>query len=74
MLAVGYLEADARRGRPKLREEALTLLEKLFADRFSVEGGLRHTEDIGRQLGDRGLEARALMMQGVKIGPQTKAL
>jgi uncharacterized protein YyaL (SSP411 family) len=53
MLAVGYLEADARRGRPKLREEALTLLEKLFADRFSVEGGLLHTEDIGRQLGDQ---------------------
>src|SRR5438105_3598315 len=53
MLAVAYLEADARLGRPGLRASALTLLERLFADRFSIDGGMAHTEDVRDQLADQ---------------------
>ena len=52
MLAVGYLEADSRLGRPGLREQAGRLLDQLFADRFSEEGGMLHAEGVGGQLGD----------------------
>jgi hypothetical protein len=53
MLAVGYLEANARLGRPALREEASTLLDALFAASFTVEGGMLHAEGGGGQLGDQ---------------------
>ncbi|TMC08640.1 MAG: thioredoxin domain-containing protein, partial [Chloroflexi bacterium] len=53
MLAVGYLEADARLGRPKLRENSVSLLARLIADRYSIDGGMLHTEDVGGQLGDQ---------------------
>ena len=53
MLAVAYLEADARLGRPELRQSALTLLERLFAERFSHDRGMAHTEDVHDQLTDQ---------------------
>ena len=53
MLAVGYLEADSRLGRPALREQAGRLLDRLFTDRFSAGGGMLHAEGIGGQLGDQ---------------------
>ncbi|HXM55039.1 MAG TPA: DUF255 domain-containing protein, partial [Candidatus Dormibacteraeota bacterium] len=54
-LAVAYLEADARLGRPVLRNRAAALLERLFADLGTPDGGLRHTHDGegGGQLGDQ---------------------
>ena len=53
MLAVAYLEADARLGRPVLRQHAAELLERLFADNFSATGGMLHAEGAGGQLGDQ---------------------
>ena len=53
MLAVGYLEADSRLGRPGLREQAGRLLDRLFADRFSEDGGMLHADGVGGQLGDQ---------------------
>jgi uncharacterized protein len=53
MLAVAYLEADARLGRPVLREEALKLLVSLFQDSFTAAGGMLHAEGAGGQLGDQ---------------------
>ncbi|MDQ6918777.1 MAG: DUF255 domain-containing protein [Candidatus Dormibacteraeota bacterium] len=53
MLAVGYLEADARLGRPALREEARELLDRLFRDSFTPAGGMLHAEGVGGQLGDQ---------------------
>ena len=53
MLAVAYLEADARLGRPALRQEASELLDRLFADNFTAAGGMLHAEGIGGQLGDQ---------------------
>jgi uncharacterized protein YyaL (SSP411 family) len=60
-LAVAYLEADLKLGRPKLRDEAGQLLERLFERRFDPEHGLRHTDEVGGQLGDQvwGLRAAA---------------
>jgi uncharacterized protein YyaL (SSP411 family) len=52
-LAVAYLEADLRLGRPELRERASILLERLFADLYTPGAGLRHTVDGGGQLGDQ---------------------
>jgi uncharacterized protein YyaL (SSP411 family) len=52
-LAIAYLDADLRLGRPRLREHAAALLGRLFADLSSPEGGLRHTVDGGGQLGDQ---------------------
>ena len=54
-LAVAQLEADTRLGRPRLREHAATLLERLFAELAAPDGGLRHTpeSDGGGQLGDQ---------------------
>jgi uncharacterized protein YyaL (SSP411 family) len=52
-LGVAYLEADRRLGRPALREAALRLLERIFADYASPDGGLLHTEGSGGQLGDQ---------------------
>jgi uncharacterized protein len=53
MLAVAYLEADARLGRPTLREEAQTLLERLFTDTIAPAGGMLHSAGVGGQLGDQ---------------------
>jgi uncharacterized protein len=53
MLAVAYLEADARLGRPALRQQASEMLDRLFADNFTAAGGMLHAEGIGGQLGDQ---------------------
>jgi uncharacterized protein YyaL (SSP411 family) len=52
-LAVAYLEADLRLGRPRLRAEAGQLLEQLFQRLFDPERGLGHTDRVGGQLGDQ---------------------
>jgi uncharacterized protein YyaL (SSP411 family) len=52
-LAVAYLWADLRLGRPALRERAATLLDRLFADLWTPDSGLRHTVDVDGQLGDQ---------------------
>jgi uncharacterized protein len=68
-LAIAYLDADVRLGRPALRERAATLLDRLFDDLWTRAGGLRHTVDapsgpggppppasggaVGGQLGDQ---------------------
>ena len=54
-LAIAYLEADTRLGRPRLRDHAAALLERLFAELGTPDGGLRHTRDgdAGGQLGDQ---------------------
>jgi uncharacterized protein YyaL (SSP411 family) len=52
-LAVAYLEAAILRNRPKLRERAARLLDRLFHDRYSAGRGLTHTEGAGGQLGDQ---------------------
>jgi uncharacterized protein len=53
MLAVAYLEADARLGRPALREKASLLLDSLFQDSYTPAGGMLHAERAGGQLGDQ---------------------
>jgi uncharacterized protein YyaL (SSP411 family) len=53
MLAVAYLEADARLGRPALRGEAAQLLDSLFRDNFAPAAGMLHAEAGGGQLGDQ---------------------
>jgi uncharacterized protein YyaL (SSP411 family) len=53
MLAVAYLEADARLGRTVLREEAARLLDRIFRDSFAPTGGMLHAEGAGGQLGDQ---------------------
>jgi uncharacterized protein len=76
-LAIAYLEADVRLGRPALREEASALLDRLFADLWTPDGGLRHTPPppasgggVGGQLGDQvwGLWA-AVRAAGALGGP-----
>jgi len=52
-LAIAYLDAAARRGRPDLHEHAAKLVEQLFHDRYRTGRGLLHTEDAGGQLGDQ---------------------
>jgi uncharacterized protein len=52
-LAIAYLDAAARRGRPHLHEHAAKLLERLFHDRYQTGKGLLHTDDAGGQLGDQ---------------------
>jgi uncharacterized protein len=52
-LAVAYLEADVRLGRPRLREQALQLLETVFERYSAPEGGLLHTDGVGGQLSDQ---------------------
>ena len=53
MLAVAYLDADARLDRPVLRDEAARLLDALFRDSFTPTGGMLHAEGAGGQLGDQ---------------------
>ena len=52
-LAIAYLEADARLGRPQVRESARQLLDRLFADLYVPGAGLGHTSGLGGQLGDQ---------------------
>jgi uncharacterized protein YyaL (SSP411 family) len=52
-LAVAYLEADARLGRPHLRASAEALLTRLFDERWTAEAGLAHTDETKGQLGDQ---------------------
>jgi uncharacterized protein YyaL (SSP411 family) len=53
MLAVAYLETDARLGRTALRTEASELLDSLFQVSFSPAGGMLHAGADGGQLGDQ---------------------
>jgi uncharacterized protein YyaL (SSP411 family) len=53
MLAVAYLEADARLGRPNLREAAARLLERLIKSGLTPVGGMLHAEGVAGQLGDQ---------------------
>jgi uncharacterized protein len=52
-LAIAYLDAAVRRGRPNLHEHATTLLERLFGDRYQPGKGLLHTDGAGGQLADQ---------------------
>ena len=52
-LAVAYLDAARRHSLPDLRAHAARALERLFADRQALDGGLVHSEGIGGQLGDQ---------------------
>jgi uncharacterized protein YyaL (SSP411 family) len=52
-LAIAYLRADARLGRPRLREHAAQALEALFDARFDPEGGVTHVEGVSGQLADQ---------------------
>lgn len=53
MLAIAYLDADARLGRPQLRDEAANVLRRLFADYRESGGGLLHADGVPGQLGDQ---------------------
>jgi len=52
-LAVAYLDAARRCGRPQLKAHAHRLLESLFAGAYTPNEGLRHTADAGGQLADQ---------------------
>ncbi len=52
-LCVAYLDAARRHGMTQLRTHAATALDGLFADRFTRDGGLVHSEGVGGQLGDQ---------------------
>ncbi len=52
-MAVAYIDADARLGRPRLRERALQVLDALFERFCDPAGGLLHTDGLGGQLGDQ---------------------
>ena len=52
-LAVAYLDADARLGRPLPRDRAAALLDRLFGDLYEPGAGLRHTTGHQGQLGDQ---------------------
>ncbi len=52
-LAVAYLDAARRHALPDLRTHAARALERLFADRYTRDGGLVHSDGIGGQLGDQ---------------------
>jgi uncharacterized protein YyaL (SSP411 family) len=52
-LAVAFLETDLRLGRPRLREQALQILETVFERYSAPDGGLLHTDGAGGQLGDQ---------------------
>jgi uncharacterized protein len=69
-LAIAYLDADVRLGRPALRGRAAALLDRLFADLWTPDAGLGHTVDTGGQLGDQvwGLWA-AVRAAGALGGP-----
>lgn len=52
-LAVAYLQADRLLGRPQLRRHAEQALDRLFAERLSAEGDLRHLPGSEALLGDQ---------------------
>ena len=52
-LAVAYLDADLRLGRPALRDRATQLLDSLFRVAYRRGEGMRHAEGSGGQLGDQ---------------------
>ncbi|MEA2629280.1 MAG: uncharacterized protein QOJ10_1740 [Chloroflexota bacterium] len=52
-LAIAYLDAAVRRGRPDLHQHAAKLLDRLFHDRYQTGEGLLHTGEAGGQLGDQ---------------------
>ena len=69
-LAVAYLDAARRCGRPQLKAHATRLLESLFTDAYTPGEGLRHTETAGGQLADQvwGMLAAVRAYQG-GLGP-----
>jgi uncharacterized protein YyaL (SSP411 family) len=52
-LAISYLDAAIRCERPALRENAVAILDRLFADRYREGGGLAHAEGVEGQLPDQ---------------------
>jgi len=52
-LAVAYLDAARRHALPDLRTHAARALERLFAERYTRDDGLVHSDGIGGQLGDQ---------------------
>ena len=52
-LAISYLDAAIRCERPVLREQASTLLERLFRDRYRPGAGLARAEGVAGQLADQ---------------------
>ncbi|MGA8924215.1 MAG: DUF255 domain-containing protein, partial [Candidatus Dormiibacterota bacterium] len=52
-LAVSYLDAALRLGRPELRERAGRLLERLFDEAYRDGEGMTHAEGVGGQLADQ---------------------
>ena len=52
-LAVAYLDAARRHATADLRDHAAQALDRLFADRYTRDGGLVHAEGVGGQLGDQ---------------------
>jgi len=52
-LAIAYLDAAIRCERPTLREHAIAMLERLFADRYQQGRGVAHAEGVEGQLPDQ---------------------
>jgi uncharacterized protein YyaL (SSP411 family) len=52
-LAISYLDAATRCGRPALHERAALLLDHLFLDRYRSGLGLTHAEGVAGQLPDQ---------------------
>ncbi len=63
-LAVAYLEAGLRLGRPALRERGALLTDRLLTDFGDSAGGVRHTETGGGQLGDQAWALLAAVRAG----------
>jgi uncharacterized protein YyaL (SSP411 family) len=52
-LAIAYLDAAARCERHTLHDQAATLLERLFKDRYQAGAGLTHSDGVAGQLPDQ---------------------
>jgi uncharacterized protein YyaL (SSP411 family) len=52
-LAIAYLDAALRLGRPGLRERAAKLLDSLFDRAYRKGEGMAHAQAVGGQLGDQ---------------------
>ena len=52
-LAIAYLDAGLRLGRPSLHDRATQLLDSLFRLAYRPGEGMRHAEGVGGQLGDQ---------------------
>ena len=72
-LAVAYLWADLWLGRAALRERAAALLDRLFADLWTPDGGMRHTVDAGGQLGDQVWALWAAVRAAATLGEPWRA-